>query len=114
MQEPASLPVAKDVSGVHLPDETLRRCWAAGTKALAAYRGTPLVVNVWASWCPPCQQEMPAFQQVHEALGDRVRFVGLDRADSRSDAASFAQQRGITYDLLFDPDDTFAPSSASP
>jgi peroxiredoxin len=42
-------------------------------------------------------------------MGDRVRFVGLDRADSRSDAQAFAKQRNITYDLLFDPDDTFAP-----
>ena len=53
---------------------------------------------------------MPAFQEVHEALGDRVSFVGLDRADSRSAARSFASDRGITYDLLFDPDDTFAPT----
>jgi peroxiredoxin len=52
---------------------------------------------------------MPDFQRVHEAVGDRVRFVGLDRADSRSAAQQFASQRGITYDLLFDPDDTFAP-----
>jgi peroxiredoxin len=43
-------------------------------------------------------------------MGDRVRFVGLDRADSRSDAQQFAAQRKITYDLLFDPDDTFAPA----
>jgi thiol-disulfide isomerase/thioredoxin len=108
VQEPASLPVAKDVTGVRIPDETLDRL-GGGQKALTAYRGAPLVLNVWASWCPPCQQEMPAFQQVHEALGDRVQFVGLDRADSRSDATSFADQRKITYDLLFDPDDTLAP-----
>jgi thiol-disulfide isomerase/thioredoxin len=109
VEEPATLPVAKDVSGTKLPDDSFDLL-SGGTKALADYRGTPLVINVWASWCPPCQQEMPAFEQVHQALGDRVRFVGLDRADSRSDATSFAQQRGITYDLLFDHDDTFAPA----
>ena len=67
-------------------------------------------MNVWAAWCPPCQQEMPDFERVHQAMGDRMRFVGLDRADSRSDAQQFAAQRNITYDLLFDPDDTFAPA----
>ena len=74
----------------------------------------PLLHAVWisffATWCPPCQQEMPDFERVHQAMGDRVRFVGLDRADSRSDAQQFAAQRKITYDLLFDPDDTFAPA----
>jgi peroxiredoxin len=108
VQEPASLPVAKDVTGSTVPDVTLPLL-DGGQKALSGYRGKPLVLNVWASWCPPCQQEMPAFQQVHESLGERVQFVGLDRADSRSDATSFAQQRKITYDLLFDRDDTLAP-----
>jgi thiol-disulfide isomerase/thioredoxin len=108
VQEPVSLPVAKDVTGLTIPDATLSLL-GGGQQALSAYRGKPLVLNVWASWCPPCQQEMPAFQQVHESLGARVQFVGLDRADSRSDATSFARQRKITYDLLFDPDDTLAP-----
>jgi thiol-disulfide isomerase/thioredoxin len=99
---------AVDVSGTHLPDLSFDLL-AGGTARLADYRGTPLVVNVWASWCPPCQQEMPAFEQVHQALGDRVRIVGLDRADGRDAAAAFAAKRNITYPLLFDPEDTFAP-----
>ena len=63
---------------------------------------------MWAAWCAPCLKEMPDFEQVHEAMGDRVRFVGLDRADSRTPRSSWPQT-GITYDLLYDPDDTFAP-----
>jgi peroxiredoxin len=108
--EPATFPVAKEVQGTPLPDGSYQRLGGDGTVRLADYRGTPLVVNVWAAWCPPCQQEMPDFERVHQAMGDRVRFVGLDRADSRSDAQQFATQRNITYDLLFDPDDTFAPA----
>jgi thiol-disulfide isomerase/thioredoxin len=107
--EPGTFPVAKEVQGTALPDDTFERLAGDGRTSFADYRGTPLVVNVWAAWCPPCQQEMPDFEQVHQAMGDRVRFVGLDRADSRSDAQDFAKQRNITYDLLFDPDDTFAP-----
>jgi cytochrome c biogenesis protein CcmG, thiol:disulfide interchange protein DsbE len=108
VQEP-EIGTAKDVSGTPLPDHTFDLL-AGGSTSFARYRGKPLVLNVWASWCPPCQQEMPAFEQVHQALGDRVQFAGLDRADSRSDAKSFATQRGITYDLLFDPSDEFAPA----
>jgi thiol-disulfide isomerase/thioredoxin len=106
---PDTFPVAKEVQGTPLPDGTFDHLSGGGTARFADFRGTPLVVNVWAAWCPPCQQEMPDFERVHQAVGDRVRFVGLDRADSRSDAQKFAAQRGITYDLLFDPDDTFAP-----
>jgi thiol-disulfide isomerase/thioredoxin len=107
--EPGSFPVAKQVQGTPLPDQTFDRLAGGGRASLADYRGKPLVVNVWAAWCPPCQQEMPDFERVHQAMGDRVGFVGLDRADSRSDAQQFATERNITYDLLFDRDDTFAP-----
>jgi len=107
---PDSFPVAKEVQGTPLPDGTFEHLSGDGSARFADYRGAPLVVNVWAAWCPPCQQEMPDFERVHQAMGDRVHFVGLDRADSRSAAQSFAAQRGITYDLLFDPDDTFAPA----
>jgi thiol-disulfide isomerase/thioredoxin len=106
---PDTFPVAKDVQGTPLPGGTFEHLSGGGTARFADYRGTPLVVNVWAAWCPPCQQEMPDFERVHQAMGDRIHFVGLDRADSRSDAQKFAMQRNITYDLLFDPDDTFAP-----
>jgi thiol-disulfide isomerase/thioredoxin len=101
---------ATDVSGTPLPDMSFDLLGDAGGSArFADYHGRPLVVNVWASWCPPCQQEMPAFEEVHKALGDRVQIVGLDRADSRSTATDFAAKRAITYPLLFDPQDTFAP-----
>jgi len=107
---PGSFPVAKEVQGTPLPAGSFEHLSGGGTTSFADYRGTPMVVNVWAAWCPPCQQEMPDFERVHQAMGDRVRFVGLDRADSRSAAQAFAKQRSITYDLLFDPDDTFAPA----
>jgi len=106
-QEPG-IGVAKDVSGKTLPDASFDLL-AGGRAALADYRGKPLVLNVWASWCPPCAQEMPAFQQVHEAMGDKVQIVGLDRNDSRAAASDFVTARHITYPLLFDPDDVVSP-----
>jgi thiol-disulfide isomerase/thioredoxin len=106
-QEPV-IGTARDMSGETIPDQRFDLL-AGGSARLADYRGKPLVLNVWAAWCPPCQQEMPAFEQVHQALGDKVQIVGLDRADGRDAAVSFAAERHITYPLLFDPDDTFAP-----
>jgi cytochrome c biogenesis protein CcmG/thiol:disulfide interchange protein DsbE len=104
----AEIGTARDMSGESLPDLSFELL-AGGDARLANYRGKPLVLNVWASWCPPCQQEMPAFEEVHRALGDRVRIVGLDRSDGRDAAIDFAAKRAITYPLLFDPEDTFAP-----
>jgi thiol-disulfide isomerase/thioredoxin len=99
---------AKDVSGATLPNGDFELL-AGGTARLADYRGKPLVVNVWATWCPPCAQEMPAFEQVHQAFDGRVQIVGIDRTDSRNAAADFATARHITYPLLLDPQDSFAP-----
>jgi len=71
---------------------------------LADFRGTPLVLNFWASWCPACVAEMPSFQEVHESIGNEVVFLGLDVQDTRSAAEAFVAQSGVTYLLGEDPD----------
>lgn len=70
---------------------------------LADYRGSPLVVNFWASWCPPCVAEMPEFEEVHRAMGDRVVFLGMNTQDTPQDAARIVERTGVTYDLARDP-----------
>ena len=57
-----------------------------GTKGtFADYRGTPLVVNFFASWCTPCVREMPDLQQVHSELGSKVAFLGINNQDRAAD-----------------------------
>ena len=73
----------------------------------SSWRGRPTVVNFWATWCAFCVEEMPAFQAVSQAAGDRVRFVGVDREDRVSEALELARRTGVTYDLVEDPDGVF-------
>ncbi|MFL6140144.1 MAG: TlpA family protein disulfide reductase [Frankiaceae bacterium] len=70
----------------------------------AAARGKVVVMNFWASWCPPCQDEAATLQQVYaDTKGSGVTFVGVDVRDDRSAARSFARAHGITYPSIFDP-----------
>jgi len=60
-----------------------------------------VAINVWASWCGPCRQEMPMLAR---AARTSIRVVGIDERDHRSSARAFAASRGATYPTLSDPD----------
>lgn len=66
------------------------------------YRGRPLVVNFWASWCAPCIEEMPDFQAVAMELDGRVAVLGVNVRDAPGQAQRFAEELGVTYDLAVD------------
>jgi thiol-disulfide isomerase/thioredoxin len=70
---------------------------------LAAYKGKPLVVNFFATWCVPCVKEMPDIEAAHRQLGDRVAFVGANVSDQLADGKALAAKTGVTYDLVRDP-----------
>lgn len=75
---------------------------------LEAFRGAPLVVNFWATWCAPCVAEMPDLQEVAEDTAGEAAFLGVNYRDPDRDAArAFVDELGITYDLAADPDGAF-------
>ncbi|HLR29234.1 MAG TPA: TlpA disulfide reductase family protein [Paenalcaligenes sp.] len=66
--------------------------------ALQHYQGHPLVVNFWASWCPPCVEEMPDLERLSKEHPD-VHFLGL-AIDTQRNIKKFLQEVPVTYDLL--------------
>ena len=71
---------------------------------LSQMRGKVVVVNLWATWCGPCREEMPILQAASEQFRDRVQFVGVVTKDSASSAAGFLPAVGTTYPQLLDVD----------
>ena len=76
---------------------------AAFRELLAQLEGTPVLVNVWGSWCGPCREEAPHLAAAHERYGDRVQFLGVDILDTREGAREFMREFGWTYPSVYDP-----------
>lgn len=83
------------------PDFTLNPL-EGDTFHLQDHRGTVVVLNFWATWCPPCRREIPHFVRMQEELGDRgLQFVGvaLERDAGPDDVRAFAEKMGINYPI---------------
>ncbi|MCI0647960.1 MAG: TlpA family protein disulfide reductase [Chloroflexi bacterium] len=80
------------------PDFSLTLFDTGETLRLSDLRGKVVVLNFWASWCPPCRQEAPTFEKVWQRYRERgVVFVGVDIWDTDEDAAKFLREFGLTY-----------------
>jgi cytochrome c biogenesis protein CcmG, thiol:disulfide interchange protein DsbE len=91
------------VAGPAVPDRAYELL-GGGQGSLADHVGEPMVVNFFASWCPPCVAEMPDLERVHLAVQDEVRFVGLNTQDSPTAATELVELTGVSYDIGLDPD----------
>jgi peroxiredoxin len=90
--------------GFAAPDFTLETL-DGQTMTLSDLQAQVLVINFWASWCPPCRAEMPAIQQVYERYRDQglvVLAVNLQEKDAQ--VAAFTDRQGLTFPILMDRD----------
>jgi cytochrome c biogenesis protein CcmG/thiol:disulfide interchange protein DsbE len=80
-----------------------------GRLSLAELRGSPVVVNFWASWCDPCRKEAPLLEDSwRSARSTGVVFLGLNMQDARSDARRFIREFEVSYPNVREPDDATA------
>jgi cytochrome c biogenesis protein CcmG, thiol:disulfide interchange protein DsbE len=94
---------SRSVSGDPAPELSFEM-FDGSTASMADYEGRPVVVNFWASWCPPCVAEMPDLETVHQEFADEVAFLGINTQDTPDAATDLAERTGVTYDLAHDPD----------
>ena len=91
--------------GFTAPDFTLD-LMGGGQATLSALQGKVVLVNLWASWCPPCRSEMPAIEkayQVFKPQGFEVLAVNATNQDKETAAAAFVQELGLTFPIPLDP-----------
>ena len=87
----------------------VERATSNGSVALRELQGVPVILNIWASWCPPCRDEAPVLERAwREAGPDGVLFVGLDTRDVRDDARAFLREFNVSYLNIREGDKTIS------
>jgi thiol-disulfide isomerase/thioredoxin len=89
--------------GQTMPDRTLPLLDGGGSGKVADYRGQWVLVNLWASWCVPCEQESPALEDFYRAEGDPdFTILGIDSQEVSEDGRAFVGEYRISYPQLYD------------
>ena len=88
--------------GSYLRESTLNG-FDGNTKSFSDYKGKPLIINVWASWCGPCRAEMGSLERLAQLYnGKEFNVIGVSTDDNSHAAAAFIKQSGVTFDNFLD------------
>ncbi|NMC52876.1 MAG: TlpA family protein disulfide reductase [Chloroflexi bacterium] len=68
------------------------------------YFGQPMVINFFATWCGPCEAEMPMFEEYADQLQGEVTFIGINSGESSKDVSAFVKRIGVTFGVYLDSD----------
>jgi len=96
--EPAApvVPPGEAAPDFSLPDRSGR------SYSLANFRGRPLLIDFWATWCGPCRKTMPEVQRLHEQYGRQLQVVGINIEGNSPDVLGYLDEGGYTFPVLFD------------
>lgn len=99
-QDFSTVPVQVNISTPELNLTTLQ----GSPASLSDYLGSVVLVNLWATWCPPCREEMPALQAFYEKYKDEgFVLIAIDQGETPQEVAAFAAEYNLTFPLWLDP-----------
>ena len=106
LAEPTGEPIGR---GSRAPDFSLPRLGGGEPVRLAGLRGRVVLVNFWATWCKPCEDEMPAMQRLYEALaGPAFELLAISVDEDPAAVSRFRDRLGLGFPILLDPDQRVA------
>lgn len=108
--EPVSKTESRPEVGFPAPDFALTDLDGNPVR-LSELRGQPVFINFWATWCPPCREEMPEIQKVYEEKGEKVKFLAINLTGTEKSTDSvrrFLSSNGYTFPVLLDQDGSAA------
>jgi thiol-disulfide isomerase/thioredoxin len=99
VQDPSAVPVKVDYAAPNLILEDL----SGNTVSLKDYAGSVVLVNLWATWCPPCKEEMPTLQAFYEKYkNDGFVLIAINQEETREVVQPFVEQYGLTFPVWLD------------
>jgi cytochrome c biogenesis protein CcmG/thiol:disulfide interchange protein DsbE len=95
--------------GSEAPDFTLSPLGGGPPVSLSALRSKVVLVNFWASWCKPCEDEMPAMERLYAELGgDDFELLAVSVDDAEADVSAFRERLALSFPILWDPEKSVA------